>query len=159
MWANTHAQHRVRGVSNGLFHFNDTSILRVNNKHVCWNSKELLGLVVVSAGKPITLKLQCSFRLWHLLNWVQGALGGQKGACFCYSISERSCMCSNEEGRIEKSHFPPNTISMWHQTEQKEAQGQEEIWDEFCSSPQDGNTNGCLWLMYAQGHTCNCNSQ
>lgn len=154
MWANTH---RERGVSKGVCHSNDASFLRVNNKHVWWNAKELLGLVVVSAGKPITLKLQSSFILRHSLNWVQGVLGGQKGACFCYSISERSSVCSNKEGRIEKSHFPPNTSL--HLREQREIQGQEEIWDEFCPSLQDGNTNGCLWLMHAQGHSCNCNSQ
>ena len=82
-------------------------VFRVNNKHIWWNSKERLWLVIVSAEKPITPKFECFLRLWHLLNWVQRALGGQNGACFYYPASEHLCVFKQRE-EDRKSRFPPN---------------------------------------------------
>lgn len=122
----------------GVFHFDDASFLRVNNKHIWWKSKEILWLVIVAAEKPITLKYECSLRLRHLLNWVWRAVGGQKVPVFII-VYGSDCECSNKEGQIEKgiSLQIPASISQRHQREKKEARGPEEIWDEFCSSLQD----------------------
>lgn len=90
--------------------FQHCLIFRVNNKH--WNSKELLGLVVVSAGKPITLQLQGSFRLRHLLNWVQGA--GRTKRCVLLLLHTgaflRVLQQSREHGEktFPSKHQPPS---------------------------------------------------
>lgn len=91
--------------------FQHCLIFRVNNKH--WNSKVFLGLVVVSGGKPITLQLQSSFRLPHLLNWVQGA-GWTKRCVLLLLHSGAFLRVLQQRGRMEKNHFPPNTsLHLW----------------------------------------------